>query len=314
VVQELQIGGTSPPSPYNARRMDGWEQARMVQLPQLAGCRRIVAACGVAIAAVAVPQVASAEIRLEARYTITVTGLTVGESAWRADIAPDHYTATATSRMKGVARWLVRGEATAVVRGLIRDGRLMPTDFSSKANTEEENSETRMNVDNGQAKDIVDTSTEKVRDRVPVPDEHRRDIIDPISAMIIPAPPEGDQLPRAACERTLPVFDGRRRYDLKLTFKRMDKVAASEGYAGPAVVCTMRMQPLSGHRAGGVLVAYLTEGRDMELWLTPIVGTQLLAPFRVSVGGVVAPITMQAVKFQAVDMAGTQVTVGDKAQ
>jgi hypothetical protein len=286
----------------------------MAQPRQLAGCRRIAAACGVAVALAAVPNAAIAEIRLDARYTITVTGLTVGESAWRADISPDQYTAKATSRMRGVARWLVRGEATAIVHGVIRDGRLMTTDFSSKANTEDENSETRMTVENGQAKDIVDTSTEKVRDRVPVPDEHRRDVIDPISAMIIPAPPEGDGLPRTACERTLPVFDGRRRYDLKLTFKRMDKVAASEGYAGPAVVCTMKMLPLSGHRAGGILVAYLTEGRDMELWLAPIVGTQLLAPFRVSVGGMVAPITMQAVKFEAVDTTPAQVTVGDKAQ
>jgi len=308
-VHRPQAIETDPPSAYNARRIDGRGFARVARLRQLAGYRRIAAACGVAVAVVAVPLAASAEVKLEARYTITVTGLTVGESAWRADIAP----ATATSRMKGVARWLVRGEATAIVHGLIRDGRLMPTDFSSKANTEDENSETRMTVDNGQAKDIVDTSTEKVRDRVPVPDEHRRDIIDPISAMIIAAPPEGDKLPRAACERTLPVFDGRRRYDLKLTFKRMDKVAASEGYAGPAVVCTMRMLPLSGHRAGGVLVAYLTEGRDMELWLAPIVGTPMLAPFRISAGGGVAPITMQASKFQAVDTTAAQVTVGDKA-
>jgi len=296
---------------WMGRTRVGQSAAQPVKRLEIA-LRRIGGAC--AIALVAVPGSAFADVKLEARYTITVTGLTVGESAWRAEIAPDHYTATATSRMKGVARWLVRGEATATVRGLIRDDRLMPTDFSSKANTDEENSETRMTVDNGLAKDIVDTSTEKVRDRVPVPDEHRRDIIDPISAMIIPAPPEGDKLPRAACERTLPVFDGRRRYDLKLTFKRMDKVAASQGYAGPAVVCTMRMLPLSGHRAGGLLVAYLTEGRDMELWLAPIVGTQLLAPFRIAVGGVVTPITMQAVKFEAVDTPATQVTVGDKAQ
>jgi hypothetical protein len=280
---------------------------------QRAGLRPIASACSAAIALVLVPHAAGAEVRLDAHYSITVTGLTVGESAWSADISADRYTATARSRMRGVARWLVRGEAAATVQGIIKDGRLMTTEFKSKADTEDEKSETRMTVEAGQAKDISDTSSETVRDRVPVPEEHRRGIIDPISAMIIPAPPEGDALPRAACERTLPVFDGRRRYDLKLTFKRMDKVKAAEGYAGPAVVCTMKMLPLSGHRAGGLLVAYLTEGRDMELWLAPITGTQLLAPFRVSVGGMVTPITMQATRF-GVTETHEQATAGTKSQ
>jgi len=39
----------------------------------------------------------------------------------------------------------------------------------------------------------------------------------------------------------------------------------------------------------------------------------MLAPFRISAGGGVAPITMQASKFQAVDTTAAQVTVGDKA-
>ena len=40
----------------------------------------------------------------------------------------------------------------------------------------------------------------------------------------------------------LPVFDGRRRYDLKLTFKRMDQVKADKGYAGPVAVCAVSFQ------------------------------------------------------------------------
>ena len=295
---------------YNAwRRMHG----AMSRSRTFAAHRPIASACGAAIALVLAPDVAGAEVRLDAHYSITVTGLPVGESAWSVEIAKDHYTATARSRMRGVARWLVRGEAAATAQGVIRDGRLMTTEFKSKADTEDEKSETRMTVEAGQAKDISDTSSETARDRVPVPEEHRRDIIDPISAMIIAAPPEGDALPRSACERTLPVFDGRRRYDLKLAFKRMDKVKAAEGYAGPAVVCSMKMLPLSGHRAGGLLVAYLTEGRDMELWLAPITGTRLLAPFRVSVGGMVTPINMQATRFEATEVQ-EQATAGTRAQ
>jgi hypothetical protein len=37
--------------------------------------------------------------------------------------------------------------------------------------------------------------------------------------------------PKEGCRRTLPIFDGHQRYDLKLAFKRMDKMTAEKGYA-----------------------------------------------------------------------------------
>ena len=49
------------------------------------------------------------------------------------------------------------------------------------------------------------------------------------------------------CRRTLPIFDGHQRFDLKLEFKRMDKVTADKGYAGPVVVCSLRYEPIVGH-------------------------------------------------------------------
>jgi Protein of unknown function (DUF3108) len=53
-------------------------------------------------------------------------------------------------------------------------------------------------------------------------------------------------VPRA-CRRTLPIFDGHQRYDLKLAFKHMDKVTAEKGYAGPVVVCSVSYEPIAGH-------------------------------------------------------------------
>src|SRR5258705_10193716 len=82
----------------------------------------------------------------------------------------------------------------------------------------------------------------------------------------------------AGCERVLVLFDGRRRYDLKLAFKRMEGVKADKGYAGPVVVCSLAFQPLGGYRASSSLMKFLSEGREMELALAPIAGTRLLAP------------------------------------
>ena len=100
------------------------------------------------------------------------------------------------------------------------------------------------------------------------------------------------------CRHTLPIFDGQQRYDLKLAFKRMDKVTAEKGYAGPVVVCSVSYEPIAGHRASIPLVKYLSEGREMEMALAPVAGTRLLAPFRMLVVSALANLVIEANEFE----------------
>jgi hypothetical protein len=107
----------------------------------------------------------------------------------------------------------------------------------------------------------------------------------------------GEGVGKDDCQRMLPVFDGRRRYDLKLTFKRMDTVKADKGYAGPVAVCAVTFQAKAGHRASSPLVKYLSEGREIELWLAPIAGTRTLAPFRASFASMLGNLVIHARQF-----------------
>jgi hypothetical protein len=87
---------------------------------------------------------------------------------------------------------------------------------------------------------------------------------------------------------------------LKLAFKRMDKMTAEKGYAGPMVVCSVNYEPIAGHRANIPLVKYLSEGREIEIALAPIAGTRLLAPFRLSVVSTLANLVIEANRFETV--------------
>src|SRR5437870_7734334 len=62
-------------------------------------------------------------------------------------------------------------------------------------------------------------------DRVPVTNSNRQGIVDPLTALLFSATSAGEGLSQEACRRTLPIFDGHQRYDLKLAFKRMHKMA-----------------------------------------------------------------------------------------
>jgi len=134
---------------------------------------------------------------------------------------------------------------------------------------------------------------------VPVTNSNRQGIVDPLTALLFSAAAAGEGMSQEAC-RTLPIFDGHQRYDLKLAFKRMDKVTAEKGYAGPVVVCSVSYEPIAGHRANIPLIKYLSEGREMEIALAPIAGTRLVAPFRLSVVSMLANLMIEANRFETI--------------
>ena len=223
---------------------------------------------------------AHAQGKLSVVYTISAARIPVGKITWSADIGADSFTTTGSGEAAGLASLAVSGKGTATARGIVKDGRLYTTRFTSDITRDDEKSELTMMLDHGAVTELKSAAPLPGDDRVPVTAAHRQNIVDPLTAWLIPAG-AGGGLARAACERTLPIFDGLRRFDLKLAFRRMDKVKADKGYQGPAIVCAMIFQPIAGHRASSTLVKFLSDGRDIEVWLAPVTGTGFLAPFRI---------------------------------
>jgi hypothetical protein len=156
-----------------------------------------------------------------------------------------------------------------------------------------------MVLEEGNVKELAVTPPPS-SDLVPVTNANRQGIVDPLTALLFSAAAAGEGLSQETCRRTLPIFDGHQRYDLKLAFKRMDEMTAEKGYAGPVVVCSLSYEPIAGHRANIPLIKYLSEGREMEIALAPIAGTRLLAPFRLSVVSTLANLMIEANRFETI--------------
>ena len=75
-----------------------------------------------------------------------------------------------------------------------------------------------MVLDEGNVKELAATPPPS-SDRVPVTNSNRQRIDDPLTALLFSATTAGEDLTQGACLRTLPIFDGHQRYDLKLAFK-----------------------------------------------------------------------------------------------
>jgi hypothetical protein len=243
---------------------------------------------------------AHGEGNLDASYTISFARIPVGEIAATAVFGQSEYAISAHARAGGVMKVLsVDGDGSFTTRGTIKDGYPVPTNFTSKIVSNTETSDVTMALDEGSVRELTATPPPS-QDRVPVTAANRRGIVDPLTAVLFSAATAGETLSPEACRRTLPIFDGHQRYDLKLAFKRMDKVTAEKGYAGPVVVCSVSYEPIAGHRASMPLVKYLSENRDMEMALAPIAGTRLLAPFRLSVVSMLANLTIEANRFETI--------------
>jgi len=250
---------------------------------------------------------------LDASYTVSFGRIRVGEIAATFVLGDKEYSISAHGRAGGLMKALVDGEGSFSTRGTITDDHPVPTKFSSKIVSNAETSDVTMVLDEGSVKELV-ASPPPNSSRVPVTEANRQGIVDPLTAMLFSAPTEGDDLSQQACRRTLPIFDGQQRYDLKLAFKRRDKVTAEKGYAGPVEVCSLRYEPIAGHNASTTLVKYLSEGREMEIALAPVAGTRLLVPFRMSVVSMLANMMIEANRFETTAPALDSAAADPKAQ
>jgi hypothetical protein len=241
---------------------------------------------------------AQAQTKLTANYTISIARIPIGKIGWTVDIGEGSYATSGSGEASGLLSILASGKGTAATRGTVRDGSLSPTNFTSDITRDDDKAALKMALDHGTVTEVTGEEREASATRVRLTEAHRRNIVDPLTALLIPAA-AGGGLTSEVCERTLPIFDGHRRYDLKLTFKRMDKMKLDSGYDGPVAVCAMAFAPVAGHRTDSKLVRYLSQDRDVELWLAPVAGAHLVAPMRLSISNMLGNLVVLATEFQA---------------
>lgn len=270
-----------------------------------------VVAMGTMVAAAAP---ALAQGRLDARYSVSLSGMQIGKGAWVIDIADNQYTAAASGATSGLLRVFASGQGSGASRGFIVGGNPVPASFAASITTDKKIEEIRMTLGAGDVKDYAVTPELPADpERVPVTDAHFHGVSDPMTGSLVRVPGAGNPLGPHACQRTTAIFDGRMRYNLQFAFKRMEQVKAAKGYEGPAVVCAVYFVPVAGYVPNRASIKYLESQRDMEVWLAPVGSSRVLVPFRVSIPTPVGLGVMQATQFISVTLPRAA-AVGQKTQ
>jgi hypothetical protein len=266
------------------------------------------------LAFASVTAAAQAQGKLEAHFTASLAGLPIAKGTWVIDLADDHYTAAASGATAGLLRVFASGQATGATRGTLSGEQVTSSNYAVTIKTSKRTDDIHVAIKNGEVKEYKALPPDTIPDLVPLSEGQRKGVLDPMTATMIRVPGNGDVLNAAACRRSIPVFDGRVRYNLQLMYKRTEEVTTEKGYSGPALVCGVYFSPLGGYAPGRFSIKFLTGQREMEIWLAPIAGTRVLVPIRFETPTPLGHGVIEATQFVAVAQPARAASKGTKTQ
>ena len=244
---------------------------------------------------------AAAQAKLDTTYSATLLGLPFGYISWTIELRNNRFATAASGALSGLLRIFSDGHGTVTAHGTLSAGQPVASNFALRVLAGKWSDEVRIVFHGDKAREYVATvpPPNPTQNLVPLTDANRVGVVDPMTALLIHIPGTGDTVVPEACERTIPVFDGHTRYNLRLSFSRFDKVHSETGYQGPVVVCSVKFFPVAGYDPKHFLVTYLVSQRDTEVWLAPFVGSRLMVPYRLSVPTPFGLGILQATKFES---------------
>lgn len=263
-----------------------------------------LALAGLALAALALPAEAKSR-RHHARpggagiavdYGINLAGLPIGTARLAGAFDGPRYRMDVSATLTGLVGAITGGQGSAQSSGILGSGP-QPTSFAIASRTANAGIAVRMALRQGNVvQSEVTPPLIDMEDRVPVSAANKRGIMDPASALLMPAQARGELTDPENCNRTLPVFDGATRFNVVLSYAET-RAVEKPGYAGPVLVCNARYQAVAGHRPDRPGVRFMEENRDMSVWLAPVEGTRVLLPIRISVRTTVGTNIIEATRW-----------------
>lgn len=248
---------------------------------------------------------AAADGRLSATYSISVAGINVGRADAESRFEGGGYSIAIRGFTSGVSRLVSDAQALMASNGRIRGGTVQPAAFTLETVENGLSAQVSMTLrSRSVARVNAEPQLAPFPDRVPIGPSHKRNVVDPLSAFIVALSQGGEVGGDDACNRTIQVFDGWQRYDVRLSYARTRTVQGGEDtYTGPVIVCAARYVPVAGHRPEQDSVRYMANNRNMEVWLMPVEGQRIMIPYQMLIGTRIGELVISLTSFSN-DLAG----------
>ena len=189
--------------------------------------------------------VAAPQNTIQLVWTVFLGGINLGTVGIKSSFEGANYAAVSRLKTAGVVNSFYEAVIDASPIGTVDGNALHPQKYDSSYNGEKSDQKVSLAYMGGNIQLFSDPPYDV--NRFPVSDEQKLNTIDPLSGIIYSI--AGVSItPDKPCGDTVRVFDGRRRYDVELTYVGKDHVSSSGGYSGPAIKCEMRYKQIAGFK------------------------------------------------------------------
>jgi hypothetical protein len=274
-------------------------------------CRVIV---GLSLAVVTVaggPHAAGAEpwpATVRAVYDINFNGFNVGTFEFESQAEQQSYTLLANARLSvllGAFTW----------DGAIRSFGLIgpvpqapkPASFTFDFRSNLRAGSTRLGFADGTVTNIAHLPPEPPKpDIVPLREQHLKGVIDPLSALMMISRASGAN----PCDRRIPIFDGKERFDLVFSYKRNMQVVEQAPSGQPAIahVCRVKYLPIAGHKVDSD-TSFMAANNEIEVALRPVPSANVFIPYQVSIPTMAGGATIVSKRVEIVSPGKPQIAL-----
>lgn len=241
---------------------------------------------------------------IEARFTIYLGGFLFATGNVEARLDGDQYRLNALLSTAGLPRAFYEAEFKLASEGELAALEVRPHSYLSDSWDTHSARKVMLAYDGDRMPHLTATPPYKPGDLSGVMPYQQRATQDPVSALLVPVMASTNP-----CERSIPVFDGRRRYDLKLTYAK-EVTMTPRGFDKPlkAIACNIRYVPVAPIERRK-FTEMLSKNDGMTVWLAPFDGGRVYMPVRLQLrtplGGAVMELT--SVSERIVEPASTEV-------
>src|SRR5436190_4252335 len=274
------------------------------------GVCSFLAGLSLSLAAIAAgPQTAAAETwpaTVRAVYDINFNGFNVGTFEFQSRAEQQSYTLLGNARLSvllGAFTW--DGETRSF--GLFVKQEPKPASFTFDFKSNLRAGSTKLGFANGAVTDIAHLPPEPPKpDTIPVRQQHLKGVVDPLSAIMV--------LSRGSiaspCDRRIPIFDGKERFDLLFSYKGEMRVVeqAPSGQPGVAHVCRVKYLPIAGHKVDSE-TSFMAASNEIEVALRPVPSANVLIPYQINIPTIAGSATIVSKRVEIVSPGKPQIAL-----